>query len=97
MGFISVFIMKVLYSIIFVGVSFLTPYKSSLRHPYQTYDAVYKTYCSNVALAALSLLKSNEKRTFSDIAKQLKIKMLIEKRQLIEQYMEQENKKNNST
>ena len=32
MGFISVFIMKVIYSILFVGISFLTPYKSSLRH-----------------------------------------------------------------
>ena len=92
MGFVSVFIMKFGTSIIYVCVSFLTPYKSSLHHPFEMYDAVYKVYCSMVGLAALSFLKSNEQQTFSDIAKQLKIEMLIKRKQTIEQLMDQQSK-----
>ena len=35
-------------------------------------------------LSALSYLKSNQKNTFLDIAKQLKIKMLIKRKQTID-------------
>ena len=41
------------------------------------WHSVYSSYCANVALAALALLKSNERETFSDVAKLLKVQMLM--------------------
>ena len=88
MSIYSVIFIRIGYSILILCIGLLTPFRSTLPYPFEIHDSVYHCYCSNVALTALSFLKSNEKKSFSDIAKQYKLEMLIQRQRSFERNVE---------
>eukprot|EP01083_Nonionella_stella_P125988 381136_1 len=79
-GLFSVVFSRIGYALVFNIVGLLTPYRSGLPHPFEMMDSVYNSYCANVALAVLSLLRANEEKLSDDVLKLSQINSLLQKK-----------------